>query len=139
MLHGLPVSPGVAVGRAVVFRFGGLHAFRRAMPAEELPREESRLREAAERASRSFQDQARRVSGEVGSEIAAILEAPGLIAVDETYLGAIVAHMRGDRVNVEWALAAVTSQFARRLAEASMGDREADLAGGAREISVHLS
>ena len=139
MLHGLPVSPGVAVGRAVVFRFGGLPAFRRAMSAEELPREETRLREAAAKAATSFQDQARRVSGEVGSEIAAILEAHGLIAVDETYLGAIVAHMRGDRVNAEWALAAVTGQFARRLEEAAMREREADLASVAREISVHLS
>jgi phosphotransferase system enzyme I (PtsI) len=142
MLHGLPVSPGVAVGRAVVFRFGGLPAFRRAMSAEELPREEGRLREAAAKAALSFRDQARRVRGEVGSEIAAILEAHGLIAVDETYLGAIVEHMRGDRVNAEWALAAVTGQFARRLAEAdsaAMREREADLADVAREISVHLS
>jgi phosphotransferase system enzyme I (PtsI) len=139
MLHGLPVSPGVAVGRAVVFRFGGLRAFRRAMSAEELPREEGRLREAAAKAAASFQEQARRVSGEVGSEIAAILEAHGLIAVDETYLGAIVEHMRGDRVNAEWALAAVTGQFARRLAEAAMRERGADLADVAREISVHLS
>lgn len=139
MLHGLPVSPGVAVGRAVVFRFGGLPAFRRAMAADELPREEGRLRDAAARAAQSFRDQALRVSGEVGSEIAAILEAHGLIAVDETYLGAIVAHMRGDRVNAEWALAKVTAQFARRLAEAAMRERQADLADVAREISVHLS
>lgn len=142
MLHGLPVSPGVAVGRAVVFRFGGLPAFRRAMSAEELPREEGRLRQAAAQAAQSFRDQARRVSGEVGSEIAAILEAHGLIAVDETYLGSIVEHMRGDRVNAEWALAAVTVQLSRRLAEAdsaAMREREADLADVAREISAHLS
>ncbi len=142
MLQGLPVSPGVAVGRAVVFRFGGLPAFRRAMSAEELPREEARLRQAAAQAAQSFRDQARNVSGEVGSEIAAILEAHGLIAVDETYLGSIVEHMRADRVNAEWALAAVTVQLSRRLAEAdsaAMREREADLTDVAREIAAHLS
>ncbi|MGH9400085.1 MAG: phosphoenolpyruvate-utilizing N-terminal domain-containing protein, partial [Thermoanaerobaculia bacterium] len=70
MLHGLPVSPGVAVGRAVVFRFGGLPAFRRAVPPEELPREETRLRRAAALAAESFREQSRRASGEVSSELA---------------------------------------------------------------------
>ena len=141
MLHGLPVSPGVAVGRAVVFRFGGLPAFRRAMLPEELPREEERLRRAAARAAETFLDQSRRASGEIGSELAAILEAHGLIASDETYLGAIVEHMRRERVNAEWALAVVTGELSRRLAEAdsaAMREREADLADVAREISGSL-
>jgi phosphotransferase system enzyme I (PtsI) len=142
MLHGLPVSPGVAVGRAVVFRFGGLPAFRRAMLLEELPREEERLRRAAARAAETLLDQSRRASGEIGSELAAILEAHGLIASDETYLGAIVEHMRRERVNAEWALAVVTRELSRRLAEAdsaAMREREADLADVAREISGSLT
>jgi phosphotransferase system enzyme I (PtsI) len=142
MLHGLSVSPGVAVGRAVVFRFGGLPAFRRAMLPEELPREEERLRRAAARAAETLLDQSRRASGEIGSELAAILEAHGLIASDETYLGAIVEHMRRERVNAEWALAVVTRELSRRLAEAdsaAMREREADLADVAREISGSLT
>lgn len=139
MLHGLPVSPGVAVGRAVVFRFGGLPAFRRAMLPEEIGPEEERLRRAAARAAETFREQARRVSGEIGPELAAILEAHGLIASDEMYLGAIVDHMRRERVNAEWALAVVTREFSRRLADAdsaAMREREADLTDVAREISA---
>ena len=52
LLQGLPVSPGVAVGRAVVFRFGGLPAFRRAVAPEDVPDEEQRLRKASASASR---------------------------------------------------------------------------------------
>ncbi len=142
MLQGLPVSPGVAVGRAVVFRFGGLPAFRRAVSPEELPREEERLRRAADCAAETFREQSSRVSGDIGSELAAILEAHGLIACDETYLGAIVEHMRRERVNAEWALAVVTRDLSRRLAEAdsaAMREREADLADVAREISGGLT
>ena len=43
-LQGLPVSPGVAVGRAVIIRFGGFPAYRRAIEAAEFDSEERRLR-----------------------------------------------------------------------------------------------
>ena len=142
LLQGLPVSPGVAVGRAVVFRFGGLPAFRRAVTPEDVPLEEQRLRKAAASASATFREQAQRVSGDIGSELAAILEAHGLIAQDETYLNAIVDRIRKERVNAEWALAVVTQELAKRLAEAdsaAMREREADITDVAREISAHLT
>ena len=47
MLQGLPVSPGLAVGRAVIVRFGGLPAFRRAVAPDEFADEERRLRRAS--------------------------------------------------------------------------------------------
>jgi phosphotransferase system enzyme I (PtsI) len=142
LLQGLPVSPGVAVGRAVVFRFGGLPAFRRAVAPEDVPGEEQRLRKASASASATFREQARRASGDIGSELAAILEAHGLIAEDETYLNAIVERIRRERVNAEWALAVVTQELARRLAEAdsaAMREREADISDVAREVSAHLT
>ena len=43
MLQGLPVSPGIAVGRAVIVRFAGLPAFRRAVSPDEIPEEEQEL------------------------------------------------------------------------------------------------
>ncbi|MDQ2978162.1 MAG: phosphoenolpyruvate--protein phosphotransferase, partial [Acidobacteriota bacterium] len=107
-LQGLPVSPGIAVGRAVIVRFGGMPAFRRAVDADGLEAEERRLRRAARKASEDFLQHSRESTGEMGSELAAILEAHGLIASDETFLSAILERMRKERVNVEWALAAVT-------------------------------
>lgn len=142
MLQGLSVSPGVAVGRAVIIRFGGLPAFRRAVAAEELDREEKRLRRAAARAAEDFERHSREAKGDMGSELAAILEAHGLIAEDETFLGAIAERIRRERVNAEWALAEVTRELGGRLAaadSAAMREREADIADVAREIGAHLS
>jgi len=142
LLQGLPVSPGVAVGRAVVYRFGGLPAFRRAVAPESVALEEQRLRKASASASATFREQARGAIGAMGSELAAILEAHGLIAEDETYLTAIGERIRRERVNAEWALAVVTQELARRLAEAdsaAMREREADITDVAREISAHLT
>ncbi len=142
MLHGLPVAPGIAVGRAVIVRFGGTPAFRRALPADELESEERRLRRAARAATEDFLQHSRASSGAMGSELAAILEAHGLIASDETLLSAIVERMGRERVNAEWALAAVSREMARRLEAAdssAMRERAADIADVAREIARHLS
>ncbi len=142
MLQGLSVSPGVAVGRAVIIRFGGLPAYRRAVAPEELDREERRLRRAAAKAAEDFGRHSRESKGDMGSELAAILEAHGLIAEDETFLGAIAERIRRERVNAEWALAEVTRELGGRLAaadSAAMREREADIADVAREIGAHLS
>ncbi len=142
MLQGLSVSPGIAVGRAVIIRFAGLPAFRRAVDPEELDREERRLRKAAAKAAEDFARHSKESKGDIGSELGAILEAHGMIAEDETYLGAIVQRMREERVNAEWALAEVTRELGEKLAaadSAAMREREADLTDVAREIAVHLT
>jgi phosphoenolpyruvate-protein phosphotransferase (PTS system enzyme I) len=142
MLQGQPVSPGIAVGRAVIVRFGGLPAFRRALAPEEFAEEERRLRRAAAKASEDFVRHSREASGDIGSELAAILGAHALIATDETFLQAIGQRIRGERVNAEWALAEVTREFARRLEAAdseAMRERAADINDVAGEIARYLS
>jgi phosphotransferase system enzyme I (PtsI) len=142
MLQGLSVSPGVAVGRAVIVRYGRLPAFRRAVSPEEFEREERRLRRAAARAAEGLARHSREAKGDMGSELAAILEAHSLIASDETYLRAILERIRRERANAEWALAEVTREFGERLAaadSAAMREREADIADVGREIAAHLS
>lgn len=142
MLQGLPVSPGVAVGRAFILRFGRMPSFRRSVGTEELEREERRLRRAAARAAEDLVRHSRETKGDMGTELAAILEAHSLIATDETYLGAVVDRIRRERVNAEWALAEVTRELGERLAAAdtaAMREREADIADVAREIAAQLS
>ena len=104
--------------------------------------EERRLRRAARKATESFMKHSRETSGEIGTELAAILEAHGMIASDETYLQAIIDRMRRDHVNAEWALAEVSSELGARLAKAdsdAMRDRAADIDDVAGEIALHLS
>jgi phosphotransferase system enzyme I (PtsI) len=115
MLQGLPVSPGIAVGRAVIVRFGGLSAFRRAVSPDEFAEEERRLRRASALAAEEFRRHSGEAAGDIGEELSAILEAHGLIASDETYLVAIIDRAKRDRVNVEWALAEVTRELGKRL------------------------
>ncbi len=142
MLQGLPVSPGVAVGRAVIVRFGGLPAFRRAVSPDEFDEEERRLLRASLLAAEEFRRHSGEAVGEIGAELSAILEAHGMIATDKTYLEAIVDRMKRDRVNVEWALAEVTAELGKRFDAAdsdAMRERAADIHDVAREIARHLT
>ncbi|HEV8231549.1 MAG TPA: phosphoenolpyruvate--protein phosphotransferase [Thermoanaerobaculia bacterium] len=142
MLQGLPVSPGIAVGRAVIVRFGGLPAFRRAVSPVEFDEEERRLRGASQLAAEEFRRHSGEAAGDIGAELGAILEAHGLIATDETYLEAILARVKRDRVNVEWALAEVTRELGSRFEGAdsdAMRERAADIHDVAREIARHLA
>jgi phosphoenolpyruvate-protein phosphotransferase (PTS system enzyme I) len=142
MLHGLPVAPGIAVGRAVIVRFGGTPVFRRAVSSDELESEERRLRRASRAATEDFLRHSRESRGDIGSELAAILEAHGMIASDESLLAAIVERMGKERVNAEWALASVSRDMAQRLEtadSATMRERASDITDVAREIGRHLS
>lgn len=142
MLQGLPVSPGIAVGRAVIVRFGGLPAYRRAVTPAEFDDEERRLRRASKLAAEEFRRHSGEAKGDIGEELAAILEAHGLIASDETYLDAILARMKRDRVNAEWALAEVTRELGQRFESADsdvMRERAADIHDVGREIARQLT
>ncbi|HKD11743.1 MAG TPA: phosphoenolpyruvate--protein phosphotransferase [Thermoanaerobaculia bacterium] len=142
MLQGLPVSPGIAVGRAVIVRFRGMPAFRRAVTAPGLEDEERRLRRSARRASEAFRQQSATPVGDMGSELGAILEAHAMIASDETFLQAIAERMHRERANAEWALAEVAREFEQKLAAsdaAAMRERAIDITHVAGEISRHLS
>ena len=142
MLQGLPVSPGIAVGRAVIVRFAGLRAFRRAVSPDELAEEERRLRRASRLASEEFRRHSGEAKGGIGEELSAILEAHGMIASDETFIEAILDRAKNDRVNVEWALAEVTRELGNRFEAAdseAMRERAADIHDVAREIARQLA
>src|SRR5262245_10253903 len=105
MLHGVPVSSGVAVGRAFIIRFRGTPAFRRGLLPEHTDDEVRRLEKAARRAADEFRRHADEARGEIAGELAAILEVHGLMASDPTFVNAVAERIRRDRVNAEWALA----------------------------------
>jgi phosphotransferase system enzyme I (PtsI) len=142
MLQGLSVSPGVAVGRAVIVRFDGMPTFRRSVSPGEFDDEERRLRRAARKATESLRGHSESAVGGIGPELAAILEAHAMIASDETFLSAVVERIKREHVNAEWGLVDAAADFGRRLLEAdssAMRERSADIADVAREIARHLS
>lgn len=114
-LTGIPVSPGIAVGRAVVCIGRTDSTPRRDLDVEEVPAELERLRVAVESAIREIGEMAGQVEARLGKEYAAIFQAHALFLQDPTFLGPIEKKVRLEKVNAEWAVEVVANALAARL------------------------
>ncbi len=114
-LTGIPVSPGIAVGRAVVCIGRSDSTPRRDLDVEEVPAELERLRLAVESAIREIGEMAGQVEARLGKEYAAIFQAHALFLRDPSFLGPIEKKVRVEKVNAEWAVEVVADALAARL------------------------
>ena len=114
-LSGIPVSPGIAVGRAAVWLVRADSSPRRDLDSEEVPAELERLRLAVESAILEIGEMAGQVEERLGKEYAAIFQAHALFLRDPSFLGPIEKKIRVERVNAEWAVEVVSDALAARL------------------------
>jgi phosphotransferase system enzyme I (PtsI) len=114
-LTGIPVSPGIAVGRAVVCIGRTDSTPRRDLDVDEVPAELERLRLAVESAIREIGEMAGQVEARLGKEYAAIFQAHALFLRDPSFLGPIEKKVRLEKVNAEWAVEVVADALAARL------------------------
>jgi phosphotransferase system enzyme I (PtsI) len=114
-LSGIPVSPGIAVGRAAVWLVRADSSPRRDLDSEEVPTELERLRLAVESAILEIGEMAGQVEERLGKEYAAIFQAHALFLRDASFLGPIEKKIRVERVNAEWAVEVVADALAARL------------------------
>lgn len=114
-LSGIPVSPGIAVGRAVVWIGRPDSTPRRELDADEVPVELERLRLAVEAAIREIGEMAGQVEARLGKEYAAIFQAHALFLRDPSFLGPVERKVRTEKVNAEWAVEVVADALAARL------------------------
>jgi phosphotransferase system enzyme I (PtsI) len=114
-LSGIPVSPGIAVGRAAVWLVRADSSPRRDLDSEEVPTELERLRLAVDSAILEIGEMAGQVEERLGKEYAAIFQAHALFLRDPSFLGPIEKKIRVERVNAEWAVEVVADALAARL------------------------
>jgi len=140
-LTGIPVSPGVAVGRAVVWVSREDAAPRRTLEPEEVEGEVERFRRAAESAVEEIQTTAIQVRDLLGPEYAGIFHAHALFLKDKAFLGPVEKRITQEAVNAEWAVGATTDALVSRfrsLPEEELAHRAADLEDVAQIVLKHL-
>ncbi|KAA0254251.1 MAG: phosphoenolpyruvate--protein phosphotransferase [Acidobacteria bacterium] len=140
-LQGVAVSPGVALGRAVLWLSREDTAPRRHLEREEVPQEIERLRHAAQTAVQEIEATAGEVSKRIGPEYAAIFHAHAMLLRDRAFLGLIEKKIEVDAVNAEWAVAATAEKLGARfrdLPDEALAHRAADLDDVAVNLRKHL-
>lgn len=140
-LTGIPVSPGVAVGRAVLWVSREDSSPKRTLEPEEIESEIERFRRASEAAAEEIEATARHVKERLGSEYAGIFHAHALFLQDRTFLGPIERRIAHETVNAEWAVSETTADLMARfrsLPDENFAHRAADIEDVARVLKKHL-
>ncbi len=129
-IFGLPVSRGVAIGRAVLVassRVDVPHVFIDPARTEE---EIARLISARDTVAVEFDTLKRDLPADAPAELAAILDVHQMLLQDEALIGAAADWIRERHYNAEWALSAQLEVLARQFDEmddAYIRERKADL------------
>ncbi|MBU0915065.1 MAG: phosphoenolpyruvate--protein phosphotransferase [Gammaproteobacteria bacterium] len=129
-IFGLPVSRGVAIGRAVLVassRVDVPHVFIDPARTEE---EIARLISARDTVAVEFDALKRDLPADAPAELAAILDVHQMLLQDEALIGAAAEWIRERHYNAEWALSAQLEVLARQFDEmddAYIRERKADL------------
>jgi len=140
-LRGTGVSPGIAVGRALVMERDAAPVFRLALPPDRVEAEVRRLEAAIEASREQLRGIKERLSREVGAPHAYIFDAH-LLMLDDPLLRKRAAEIvRGEAVNAEWALRSVSESLHAlfsQFSDAYLRERTTDLDDVIGRIQLNL-
>jgi len=140
-LRGTGVSPGVAVGRALVMERDAAPVFRLALPPDRVEAEVLRLEAAFDASREQLSGIKERLSREVGAPHAYIFDAHLLMLEDPLLRERAAAIVRGEGVNAEWALRSVSESLRAlfsQFSDAYLRERSTDLDDVIGRIQLNL-
>jgi phosphotransferase system enzyme I (PtsI) len=129
-IYGLPVSRGVAIGRAVLVASGRVDVPHHFVDPARVSEEVARLITARDTVAREFDELKRDLPSDVPTELAALLDVHHMLLQDEALIGAASDWIEQRHYNAEWALSAQLEVLARQFDEmedAYLRERKADL------------
>lgn len=139
-LSGIPVSPGVAAGRAVVLT-GHADVVRFPIPPERVGHELELLDRARVRSRAQLQDIRDRLAGGPGHDLAPLFDAQLLILDDSMFMGRARDIVRHDRVNAAWAVHRAYEELCSVFAgveDPYLRERDNDVADVAGRVRMNL-
>ncbi len=136
-VHGMGVSAGIAIGKAVLISTRVGEVFRIPIAEADLDAEVERFHEAVRQAQAELGKTRARASEKVGDELAAIFEAHVLLLNDPAFIGRVVDRIRSRRVNAEWAVAKIAEEIDEQFAhidDSYLRERSEDVSDVSRHV-----
>ena len=116
VLKGIPASPGVAIGKVLLFDSEDVLVPRRAITDEQVPHEVLRFEEALMQTRHQILDIQRRLAEEMGQEHAEIFNAHLLVLEDQALREEILTGLKQQHLNVEAICNDVTRRYLKAFA-----------------------
>jgi phosphotransferase system enzyme I (PtsI) len=138
---GIGVSPGIAIGRAVIVEKRVVAIYRVPIRDDEVPAEVTRFLESLEKTRDQLLELKAKVSRSMGEEYASIFEAHAMMVGDPSFADKVVQKIEEEQVNAEWALAEVQEELQARFQsfeEDYLRERVADVKDVAERVLRNL-
>jgi phosphotransferase system enzyme I (PtsI) len=138
---GIGVSPGIAIGRALIIEKRVASIYRVPIRDEEVGAECRRFKEALDKTRDELLDLKVKVSRSMGDEYAQIFEAHAMIVSDASFADKVGQKIEEEQVNAEWALAEVMEELQARFnsfEDDYLRERVADVKDVTERVVVNL-
>src|SRR5688572_5423970 len=138
---GVGVSPGIAIGRAVIVEKRVAQVYRIPIREEDVEAEVRRFNESLDKTRDELLDLKQKVSRSMGDEYAQIFEAHAMIVSDASFADKVAQKIEEEQVNAEWALAEVQEELQARFASFEddyLRERVADIKDVAERVLTNL-
>ncbi|HEY0371401.1 MAG TPA: phosphoenolpyruvate--protein phosphotransferase, partial [Thermoanaerobaculia bacterium] len=138
---GVGVSPGIAIGRAVIVEKRVSAVYRVPIREEEVASEITRFLESLEKTRDELHDLSLKISRSMGDEYGSIFEAHAMIVGDASFSDKVTQKIELEQVNAEWALAEVQEELQARFASFDddyLRERVADVKDVAERVLINL-
>jgi phosphotransferase system enzyme I (PtsI) len=138
---GVGVSPGIAIGRAVIVEKRVASVYRVPIRDDEVENEIARFRESLTKTREELLELKAKVSRSMGDEYAQIFEAHAMIVGDASFADKVAQKIEDEQVNAEWALAEVQEELQARFNSFDddyLRERVADVRDVAERVLVNL-
>src|SRR5688500_16404350 len=107
---GVGVSPGIAIGRAVLVEKRVAAVYRVPIHEDAVAGEVNRFLESLEKTRAELLELKQKVSRSMGEEFASIFEAHAMIVSDPSFSDKVIQKIEEEGVNAEWALSEVQEE-----------------------------
>jgi len=138
---GIGVSPGIAIGRAVIIEKREASVYRVPIRDEEIAGEVSRFETALRKTHDQLLELKHKVSRSMGDEYAQIFEAHAMIVSDPSFNDKVLQKIEIEQVNAEWAVAEVQEELQARFRsfdDEYLRERVADVKDVADRVLMNL-
>ncbi len=138
---GIGVSPGIAIGRAVIVEKRIAAVYRVPIREDDVAGEVTRFLESLQTTRAELLELKEKVRRSMGDEFASIFEAHAMIVSDPSFADKVIQKIESEQVNAEWALSEVQEEYQARFQSFEneyLRERMADVKDVAERVLTHL-